>query len=333
VLSGYPCSTCTTTSCIADGARREEGARRWWEGPHRGALAETRGSQRGASDEPGSAAALVAPLPKVDYPTLGGRDLPLDLKSLDDLPTERRVMTEAEVRERFETPAHSPNSGIAAIPEDEYESAPRADARSAAELDKAGPDNPDTQSRSEHSVTARPDNPAGALDLVLPVAAVKFGRTFYPRGVASDARRLDVFEQMLQLLKPEGLAFNGGVIRVTPARLSGACLAVLKSHAKGPLEDPDAALPYLLVKLSDVSQDSPTEKAAVEAKVEELRDRETFAERQARADKIAAEYPDEDQRFREAAQRIFPGKDKDMVQPRESYRVSQLLNLHIEVPT
>lgn len=250
--------------------------------------------KEGARDEPGSAAALVAPLPNCEEPTHG-------VAAIQDA----AIDANGQRLGPPETPAQSPNG-----------TAPPADGRSAPRVSSAinGVDTP-------------------ALDLVLPVAAVKLLRTFYPRGKTTDERRLDVFEQMQQLLKPEGLAFKGGVIRVTPARLSGACLAVLKSHAKGPLEDPDAALPYLLTKLSDVSQDSPTEKAAVEAKVEELRDRETFAERQARADKIAGEYPDEDQRLREAAKRIFPGKDKEMAQPRESYRVSQLLALHIEVPS
>lgn len=242
--------------------------------------------------EPGSAAALVAPLPnceepKVDYPTLASdQPLPTNLERLDDLPTERRVMTEAEVRERFpEIPAETPEP-----------------------------------SNGKHEAPT-------PLDVVLPHAAVRFGKTFYPRGTATDARRTDVFEQLTAVLTKPGLAFNGGIIHVTPARLSAACLAVLKSHEKGPLENPDSAIVYLLTKLSDVSQDSPTEKAAVEARVEEQNDRMTFAERKERALKIAAERPEEHQRLTEAAKRIFPGKDKDMEQPRLAYVITQLLRL------
>ena len=170
--------------------------------------------------------------------------------------------------------------------------------------------------------------PIPAPDSPLPPAAITFGKTFYAKGQATEARRADVLDQLRGVMTAEGVAFNGGIVRnITPARLSGACHEVLRRHKAKPLEDFDTAIAFLLVKLSDVSQDSPTEKAAVaDAKVE-ADDRRTFAERQALADQVARERPDEDEKIRAAALKIFPGKEKDMAQPRESYRVSRLLAL------
>lgn len=110
---------------------------------------------------------------------------------------------------------------------------------------------------------------AAAKKLVaqLPAGAREFGTHFY-RAAPRD-RQIDVMQQLLATL-------NGGAklrkgVKVTagsPGRLELKCREVI---AEG-VDDHDRAIVVLLTKLGDVSDNSPTERAAADVKLEEKRD-------------------------------------------------------------
>lgn len=90
----------------------------------------------------------------------------------------------------------------------------------------------------------------------LPPAAVEFGRTFY-RTAPRDRQR-DVKRQLRATLNGGARLKGERVLAGSPARLEAKCREVMAEGVK----NPDRAIVVLLTKLGDVSDDSPTDRAA-----------------------------------------------------------------------
>lgn len=123
--------------------------------------------------------------------------------------------------------------------------------------------------RNNSSNLTKQDQSSGDLSKErepLPPAAVDFGRKFY--GSASPDRIRDVKRQLRATLNG-GASFRKGVrvLACSPERLEAKCREVIAAGVK----DPDKAIVVLLKKLGDVSDDSPTERAQADAKLDDAR--------------------------------------------------------------
>lgn len=120
----------------------------------------------------------------------------------------------------------------------------------------------------------------------LPAAAREFGKRFY--STASRERQEDVRAQLVATLNG-GATFRRGVKvpALSVERLEAKCREVI---AEG-VQDPDKAIVVLLTKLGDISDDSPTERAAASQRAEEQRDEIDVAQRLADAEAWLANDP------------------------------------------
>jgi hypothetical protein len=108
------------------------------------------------------------------------------------------------------------------------------------------------------------DRAAAGAVRKLPGAAADFGRAFYAS--APPSRKRDVKQQLLATLNGGAQLRAGVKVRAgSVERLELKCREVI---AEG-VDDADKAIVVLLTKLADVSDDSPTERAAAELKRDE----------------------------------------------------------------
>lgn len=123
----------------------------------------------------------------------------------------------------------------------------------------------------------------------LPAAAREFGKVFYRDRGASRERQEDVHRQLVATLNGGARLKRGVKVPAgSVARLEAKCREVIAEGVK----DPDKAIVVLLTKLSDVSDDSPTERAAAELKQTERRDEVDTKQRLADAFAWLAEHTD-----------------------------------------
>lgn len=143
---------------------------------------------------------------------------------------------------------------------------------SADEPASAAPPTSEPQPQPAEPVAPVPVSPAHQIPW--PEDALEFGRTFYPRGQATDQRRADVHAQITATLNG-GCIFRNGLVRASSEQLARRCREVLSA----PPSRGDSAIVVLLTKLSDVGNalDSPTERAQAASRVAFADDRTTLA--------------------------------------------------------
>lgn len=181
----------------------------------------------------------------------------------------------------------------------EVEAAPLCDEPgSADEPASAAPPTSEPQPQPQ-PLTAEPVAPVPASpahQIPWPEDALEFGRTFYPRGQATDQRRADIHAQITATLNG-GCIFRNGLVRASSEQLARRCREVLSA----PPSRGDSAIVVLLTKLSDVGNalDSPTERAQAASRV-------AFADDRTTLDAWRAAHPDDAAAIDAKMLRLFP---------------------------
>ena len=208
-----------------------------------------------------------------------------------------------ETRRAFE----GPSEGLRRVHEDPSEALGTTDEKTEYE----------TKNETKNTTKKRGSTREREQSSPLPAAVLEFCRRFYSN--ASSDRKRQILSQLRDTLEPAGAAFEGGRLRApSRMRLSKKCEEVMREGVR----IPDRAIVVLFKKLADVTDDSPTERAADALTAAAENEHQDVVRV---ADEWAGAHPAEYHELELDSLERYPGDDNFRTQLRRGFLLSQIL--------